>query len=185
MKSAEQQAQAYELYLSGQTQRAICEILAPLEPRTLAGWVRRGGWVARRKEAQDELLTTVDEQYINWVKSKRLNIAKKQIEVSEKIIDHVEHTLDERELDKEAHGWAPQDLQYLARTFKDASDIQAKAVNITDKASIGLPSGDQGAGAPKLLLTVGAMPVATANQLPEPDLEKMINVTPEKDDAPW
>ena len=174
MKTAEKQAQAYERYLSGQTQKTICKEL-DLDPPELRGWISQGHWKKRRTEAQNEVLTMVDDQFISFVKKERTETAMAHMKIAKLIRNHVTKVL--KRID--SFEFAVQDLQSLARTAKDAADIEARAVNISDKANIGLPTGNESNSRPQMLLMPGVAPIAVNQYQLEESTPKIINVTTE------
>jgi len=150
--------------------KEISEKIGVSYPQTLK-YIRDQGWIQEREEEDFELINNANIEFQKHVAVGRLPVAVNHMTTGELLASQVRKKLELVEAGKEYA--SPRELCNMAKALKDAADVSARSVGLSDKNFEGMGAETTQKSSTKLLV-VGMQP----KELPRPKKEA-IDITDE------
>ena len=125
---------AFELFMH--TDRDLLDIATELEVgrEVIASWVREGGWVKRRKDAEQELMKAADDKFQAFVMENKLPTIRRHARISGKLEEAIEQVID-GEIKRAEKADKPLDdklLKRMADALAAVTAVSGRAVGLAD-----------------------------------------------------
>ena len=149
---------AYKMFL--ETSMDVSDIALSLGVSTqiVATWVRTNKWRDRKQEIEREIMSGIESQYIDFLRTNKMETLKRQMELGLKLEGQISRLLSEIE---KGHIPPSQELKRVAEALKLATDVTARAAGIKDTTvSDRVVDNTNNAGKPPLVVVLGPMPDA-------------------------
>lgn len=138
-------ARAYEMFMGSDKDAADIAVELGINRAVIATWAREGGWVAKRKEIELELMRMADEKYRAFVTENKLPVLRRQVRISGKIEVAIEQIIDDEisKADKEGRAVDDKLIRRMSEALATVSGVSTKAVGLADTV---IENNSQGGG---------------------------------------
>ena len=163
----------FQLYLDRKTFTKISEETG-VALRTVKHWAAKMKWSKQRDEFDADLEKNFQWRQKTLLMNHRVRVTQKHLDVTTKMYKHIEGALDRKNDDGSMVSYTPAQINDLARAMKSTTEVDGKAVGITDKVDPLLAPAQQGGLiASQMIIQVGGMP-----QLAKPavDIEEVSDI---------
>ncbi len=142
---------AFRLYISKKITLAEIAREVEVSPFTLTNWMTKYKWAEKRRQLAQRLEDDSIAEYRELVSQKKSIVARRHLDLSEKIDDKILDMIGEKEI-KEIDLEDTAKIQNIARAAKASTEISARVVGLDHKA-------ESGPGGSNLLVQVNVNPL--------------------------